>query len=546
MDNFESSFPVTDNIAHGFSVRDNYAALQRRQTRIVSSATEPISMGKGKLLPPQIEDAALYEVAFDENDPQNPQNWPAWLKMGQLLVSAAATFSVTITSALIGGALELLTSIYDIRISTSGLTVGLYVVGYGTGPILWGPVSDVYGRRAPMIIAHIMFVCFVFAVATSENVQTLMICRFFAGVAGAAPLVIYPDIINDMFPLRTRGLGLIIYCICCIGVPMLGPMIGKYIVHSYLSWRWTQYVGGISGSLSLLILYLFQKETHHPVILTKKATQLRAITGIWAIHAFHDHIKLNALEITRMKIIEPLKILVLDPLLAIISFYAGVWYGLMFFMLQIGPLLFEHYGWFEPNTGLPLLAVFFGTCLGGLIQVIVFEPHFRQRLEASKCDVLPEGRLPPLVFSALVGSCGLFLAFWTAHYQKFWLVPCIGLVLIGVGIFGVFEGTLTYLFDSHIESSGMAMSGNTFMRSAIGCSFPVFAQPLLRAWKIRMTGTFMGAIGFGGVIVPLALMIIGPKFRQYTHFRYRNEKTQKTDLGDFESNLGSDQFVDVK
>lgn len=78
------------------------------------------------------------------------------------------------------------------------LGVSLYVLGFAFGPILWAPASELYGRKTPLLISSFGFSIFNVAVATAKDVQTIFICRFFAGMysnsqrdnANPAPLVL--------------------------------------------------------------------------------------------------------------------------------------------------------------------------------------------------------------------------------------------------------------------------------------------------------------------------------------------------------------------
>jgi DHA1 family multidrug resistance protein-like MFS transporter len=64
------------------------------------------------------------------------------------------------------------------------------MISFATGPILWAPLSELKGRRLPLVIASFGFSIFNIAVAVSKDLQTLLICRFFAGFFGACPLTV--------------------------------------------------------------------------------------------------------------------------------------------------------------------------------------------------------------------------------------------------------------------------------------------------------------------------------------------------------------------
>jgi DHA1 family multidrug resistance protein-like MFS transporter len=113
----------------------------------------------------------------------------------------------------------------------------LFVLGYSFGPVVWAPMSEVFGRRLPMLVATLGFAIFALAVAVAKDLQTIIICRFFGGLFGSCPLVVVAAIYADMFDHRIRGLAIAVFGVAVGAGPLLGPSIGGFIVDSYLGWR---------------------------------------------------------------------------------------------------------------------------------------------------------------------------------------------------------------------------------------------------------------------------------------------------------------------
>lgn len=63
-----------------------------------------------------------------------------------------------------------------------------FVLGFVVGPLLWAPMSEVFGRRNLFIGTYVLFTIFNGAVVASQNIWTLIILRFLAGTAGSSPL----------------------------------------------------------------------------------------------------------------------------------------------------------------------------------------------------------------------------------------------------------------------------------------------------------------------------------------------------------------------
>ena len=70
------------------------------------------------------------------------------------------------------------------------LTISMFVVGYCVGPLLWGPLSEVYGRKKPIVAAFLLYTGFQVGCALSPNTGAILVFRFLGGTCAAASLVI--------------------------------------------------------------------------------------------------------------------------------------------------------------------------------------------------------------------------------------------------------------------------------------------------------------------------------------------------------------------
>lgn len=98
----------------------------------------------------------------------------------------------------------------------------------------------------------------------------------------------------------------------------------------------------------------------------------------------------------------------------------------------------------------------------------------------SKDDPFPEARLPYLGASGTFLPVGLLLYGWTTKYTVFWLVPDIGLFLIGLGILAPLSAIQHHILDCY-SSQGHAASvlaAMNVVRFLAGLGFPLFADEL--------------------------------------------------------------------
>ncbi len=149
---------------------------------------------------------------------------------------------VTLTSAfgssIFSAATGTVASIFNVSPTVGTLGVSLYVFGFATGPILWAPFSELYGRRLPLVISSFGFSVFAVATAAGKDLQTILICRFWTGFFGACPLTVVAAVFSDMFNDRTRGVAITLFATAVFSGPLLAPFIGGFITMSDLGWRW--------------------------------------------------------------------------------------------------------------------------------------------------------------------------------------------------------------------------------------------------------------------------------------------------------------------
>lgn len=481
-------------------------------------------MGKDKEYPPLLGDRDPYMVAFDgPDDPLHPQNWTTRTKIINCIVIGLSALSVSLGSAMFSTASQVVMMKFHVGATVATLGTSLFVFGFASGPIIWGPLSELYGRKVVLVPSCLGYVCFSFAVATAKDLQTIMICRFFAGFIGAAPLVVVPAGMADMFGAATRGQAMSLFGMVLFGGPMLAPIFGGFTVkNDSLGWRWTSYFCGIIGCAALAGVVFIYSETHHPLILVKKAETLRRRTGNWGIQAPHEEFSLSLKEICENNITRPLKMLFTEPILLLITIYNAFIYGLLYLLLTAVPLIFQGRYGFSPGVAeLPYLSMLIGVFIGGAI-CILFERRFNRVMQENGGKPVPEERLPPMMIGGFFFAGGLFWLGWAGDYAEkvHWIVPTIGASFVGIGLISIFLPCINYIVDCYLFFAASALAGNTFLRSAFGAVFPLFARQMFTNMKIKWASTLLGCLAIAMLPVPFLFYKYGRSLREKSKFAF--------------------------
>ncbi|KAF4461434.1 fluconazole resistance [Fusarium albosuccineum] len=492
----------------------------RSRTNSRASRRPLPAFGAGKPYPPPLPEQEEYVVEFDgPNDPMHSQNWPLSKKLITAAVLGFTTMTSAFTSSIFSAATMIVSQEYDVGNEVGLLGTTFYVLGFAFGPSLWAPLSELRGRRLPLLISMFGFSVFSIGCATGKDIQTILLCRFFSGFFGACPLAVVAAVFSDMFDNRTRGTAITLFSMAVFTGPLLAPFIGGFIVESHLGWRWTEYLASIMGFAALILDCIFLEETYPPVILIEKAADLRRRTKNWGIHAKQEEIEVDFKELVQKNFSRPLRLLFTEPIILLLSIYMSFIYGLLYLFLTAYPLVFVGVHGF--NMGESGLA-FFGMICGQLIAgatVIAQQPWYLRKLAANNGIPVPEWRLPNVMAGGVSFAIGIFWFGWTGYTRSVhWIVPALSGLFTGFGLMSIFLQSLNYLVDAYLMFAASAIAGNTFLRSLCGAGFPLFARQMFDGMGIQWAATLLGCVAVVLAPIPFIFYKYGAKIRQKSNY----------------------------
>lgn len=371
------------------------------------------NFGAGKPFPPALPERDEYVVEFDgPDDPLHAQNWPLRKKLVTAAMLGYTTMTSAFTSSIFSAATQAVAIEYGVSAEVGLLGTTFYVLGFATGPTLWAPLSELRGRRLPIVLSMFGFSVFTIACATGKDIQTILICRFFAGFFGACPLAVVAAVFSDMFDNNTRGIAITLFSMTVFTGPLLAPFVGGFITESYLGWRWTQYITAIMGFLAFGLDLMFLEETYPPVILVDKAADLRRRTKNWGIHAKQEEIEVDFRELVSKNFSRPLRLLFTEPIVLLLSIYMSFIYGLLYLFLTAYPLVFRGvHGFNAGQSGLTFFGMITGQLIAGGV-VLAQQPWYQRKLNANNGIPIPEWRLPSVMAGGISFAVGIFWFGW--------------------------------------------------------------------------------------------------------------------------------------
>ena len=108
--------------------------------------------------------------------------------------------------------------------------VSVYMLGFGIGQLLVGPLSDRFGRRAPLLAGIGIYVVAVLAAALSPTFSTLLALRFVQGLGASATRVVATAVVRDRFSGRAMAEVMSLVFMVFMVIPVVAPSIGEILL----------------------------------------------------------------------------------------------------------------------------------------------------------------------------------------------------------------------------------------------------------------------------------------------------------------------------
>lgn len=470
-------------------------------------------------------------IRFKDGDPDNPDNWRQIKKLYALFVAIMSVMNSTIGSSLPAGATGPIsehfneTNEYKLILPTS-----MYLVGYVCGPMIWGPLSESYGRKLVMMISFAIFTIFSITSAVSPNFAALVIFRLLVGIGGSCAISVVGGICADIYhDPKSRGRSMAGFMAATTFGPILGPPISGYI--SVVSWAWGFWFGAILAGATWP-LFIFLPETYGPVILKHRAQRLRKETGDESIIAPIELEKTDLNHIVTVILTRPIRMLCFEPLVLFTCLYLSYAYAIFYIYLQSYPIIFTGiYGFSPGEQGLAFLPIGVGALISAAFY-LTWDWYLSRAQKLQK----PWSRNEEMVRLPLACIAGPFFVIssfwlgWTAREDIHWAVPVFAGVLFGMGYLCLFMALLNYLVDAYEVFAASAMAAASLSRSSFGAVLPFATRPMYRALGVAWATSLLGFLAVALCIVPFAFLKWGgrmrerSKFCQYLRMKKREEE----------------------
>jgi DHA1 family bicyclomycin/chloramphenicol resistance-like MFS transporter len=290
-----------------------------------------------------------------------------------------------------------------------------FFISLGLGQMLYGPASDMLGRKPPLTFGLLLFAVGSVGCALAPDIQTLVVWRFIQGLGACAGMVVPRAVVRDLHtgPEAARLMALLTLVFSVS--PILAPLFGSFLIE-WSSWRAVFWAVTVAAALAIVLLATSLEETRS-VAQRQGSTVRSALVGYGLLLRDGHFIGL-----------------VLIGGFGISSFFA--------YLANSSFVLIDHYG-LSPRE----YSYAFAANAASFIGMSQLTGHLVKRF----------GMLP-LVRGSVLGYAGfmlLALLLNLAGVDAMW--PMLALLFVGFGFLGLVLPTSSVLaLDEHGEIAGTA------------------------------------------------------------------------------------------
>lgn len=242
------------------------------------------------------------------------------------------------------------------------------------------------GRSVVYKSTAIAYLLFILGAGFSTSFGSLLVCRFFAGLAGGPCLAVGAGTNADMYPPHQRAVASSFYVMMPFLGPSVGPIVGGFTA-AYKTWQWSQWSTIFIG-LAALAMVLPMSETYKKVLLKRRAKK-RGLVGPAPVQ-----MKI----LFTITLLRPIKMLFTEPIVVLFSLYNAIGFSILFSFFEAYPYVFETvYGFDSWQYGLTFIAVGLGVILAAATAIYIdrtyYAKHYKEAVIQGRKQLDPEYRL---------------------------------------------------------------------------------------------------------------------------------------------------------
>ncbi|KAH7355945.1 major facilitator superfamily domain-containing protein [Pyrenochaeta sp. MPI-SDFR-AT-0127] len=415
-------------------------------------------------------------------------------------------------------AIPTLARVFDKSTDAINQTVTIYLVFQGISPMLWGPISDRYGRRLVYIVClSILIASSVgMALCPTDHFWLLLFLRCFQSGGSASTIALGAGVIGDISTSKERGGYFGMFNLGPMLAPCIAPALGGALSQT-LGWRSIFWSIVIMVAAGLVCIALFLPETLRSISGNGSKPvprHLRAIIPVVgrkaSLEAFNGELRAKP-----RYSVNPFVLFTYPDVIVLLTF-TGIVYAVFYTVTATISSSFARVypDLSETVLGLCYLPVGAGMIIGSTMTGKMLDWEYA-RIKAKSGDkfTIEYARLRIMPFYLTLFVVCIVAWGWVIQAKAHLSIPLILGVFVGWTSMGILNTTMTLNIDILQTRSSGATACTNLARCSLAAVLISIIDRMTTAWGDGWTYTFWG--GICALLLPLMLLEIkmGPKWR---------------------------------
>lgn len=400
-------------------------------------------------------------------------------------------------------------------------TVTVYLVFQGLSPMVWGPISDRYGRRMVYLIclSILVMASIGLALCPTDQFWLLLFLRCFQSGGSASTIALGAGVIGDIFTVQERGGYFGMFNLGPMLAPCIAPALGGALSQE-LGWRSIFWSIVIMVAVCLLCIALFLPETLRSIVGNGSfpaPNHLRAIVPIVGRKAARDRENFHpaTAPAPAKHSVNPFVLFSYPDVVVLLTFTGLVYavnYTITATISSSFARIYPHLT--ETVLGLCYLPTGAGMIIGSTMTGKMLDWEYARIKKATGGNFTIEyARLRIMPFYLILFVFCIVGWGWSIFFKLHMAVPLVIAVILGWTSMGILNTTMTLNIDILQTRSSGATACTNLVRCSLAAILISIIDRMTRAWGDGWTYTFWG--GICALLLPLMLLEIkmGPKWR---------------------------------
>ena len=468
------------------------------------------------------KETKLRLVDWTEGDKHNPKNFGKGFKWLCTVLLGMICFVVALGSAIVTGDLERPAADFGVSEEVIILaSVTMFVIGFGVGPLVFAPMSEEVGRKPIYVVTLFVAVVFIVPCGAAQNIATLLICRLIDGTAFSAPMTLIGGSLADIWEGPERGTAMAVFSAAPFLGPVCGPIFGGLLCDYAPTWRWVYWTFLIVAGFFYVVFIVVVPETHHGILLKKRAKKLRKDTGDSRYRSFNELQIRTFAQVAKTSLLRPFVLLS-----ELIVFWSPctcrcctVCFTCSFrlsYRLPRRQRVVSLKNWCHVYP-------YWCGCHCFVVGSTFFNKDYNRRAQEyrDRGELPPaELRLIPMMIGCWFVPAGLFAFAWSSYQRLSWAGPCFSGFAVGFGFLLLYNPANNYIVDSYQHYAASALAAKTFVRSIWGACVPLFTIQMYHRLGDEWATSLMAFISLACCAIPYLFYIFGARIRTFSKYAY--------------------------